>query len=53
MGTLIAVVAGLVIWIILWATGAKGLDAFLITMTFGILAVMGRTLLRYAPGRKS
>ena len=51
MFTLIAAVIGLVLWVILWATGAKGFDAFLLTLTLVVLAVMGQTLFKYLPGR--
>ena len=32
MATLVALTAGLVTWIILWAIGAKPFDAFLVAM---------------------
>jgi hypothetical protein len=52
MGTLVAFVTGLVIWVVLWALGSKGFDAFLITLTLGVVAVMLRTVFSYAPGRR-
>ena len=53
MGPLVAVTAGLVIWVVLWALGAKGFDAFLLTMTIAVVAVMVQTVFKNAPGGKS
>ena len=32
MGFVLATTAGLVVWIVLWAIGAKAIDAFLVTV---------------------
>ena len=32
MGVLLTLIAGLVVWIVLWALGTKGFDAFMITV---------------------
>src|SRR5215207_8640555 len=32
MGVILTLIAGLVVWIVLWAIGAKSFDAFLITI---------------------
>lgn len=52
MGLLIASTAGLVLWIVVWALGAKGFDAFMMTLTIVVLAAMGRALMGYLPGRR-
>ena len=36
MATLVALTIGLVVWIFLWATGTKGIDAFLVTLVIVI-----------------
>ena len=41
MGTVVAFTVGLVIWIVLWANGAKAFDAFLIPV---FLLVVGATM---------
>jgi Mn2+/Fe2+ NRAMP family transporter len=42
MGILLTVIAGLVVWIVLWAIGVKSFDAFLIPMTLVLLAATAR-----------
>jgi len=37
---LVALTAGLVIWIALWALGTKALDSFLITLALVLVAVV-------------
>jgi hypothetical protein len=53
MGLILTVTAGLVIWIVLWAMGAKGFDAFMLA---GVIILVGATLkilAGYLPGRRS
>jgi hypothetical protein len=38
MALLLTTIAGLVVWIVLWAIGVKSFDAFLITLLMIILA---------------
>jgi hypothetical protein len=52
MGLVYAATTGFVIWIVLWAIGIKAFDAFLVTFSVIILAVAGRILLPYLPGRQ-
>ena len=35
MGMLLTLIAGLVVWIVLWAIGVKSFDAFMITLADG------------------
>ena len=53
MGLLLTTTAGLAIWIVLWAVGAKSFDAFLITMALVLLAATARLLTPYLPGGRS
>jgi hypothetical protein len=52
VGVLLTLIAGLVVWIVLWAIGAKSFDAFLITGLMLVLAAAGRLLAPYLPGRR-
>lgn len=53
MGFILTVTAGLVIWIVLWALGAKGFDAFLLTSTIIVVGATLRIVTGYLPGRRS
>ena len=52
MGVLLTLIAGLVVWVVLWALGAKGFDAFMITTLMLVLAGAGYMLAPHAPGRR-
>ena len=51
MGVLLTLIAGLVVWIVLWAIGAKSFDAFLITLVMLIVAAAAHIDLADAPGQ--
>jgi hypothetical protein len=53
MGLILTVTAGLVVWIILWALGAKGSDAFLLATVIILIGAALRILSGYLPGRRS
>jgi hypothetical protein len=53
MGLILTVTAGLVIWIVLWALGTKGFDAFMITTAVILVGASLRILSGYLPGRRS
>jgi hypothetical protein len=53
MGLAVATTTGLVVWLVLWATGTKAIDAFLITILIVLLAATGRIVARYLPGRQA
>ena len=53
MGLLLTTTAGLAIWVVLWAVGAKSFDAFLITMVLVLLAATARLVTPYLPGGRS
>ena len=42
MGVLLTLIAGLVVWVVLWAIGAKSFDAFLITLVMLVVAAAVR-----------
>ncbi|MGH2839235.1 MAG: hypothetical protein ACRDKY_00240 [Solirubrobacteraceae bacterium] len=51
MGLVLLTTFGLVVWIVLWAMGAKAIDAFMITTLVIVLGAAGRMLAPYLPGR--
>jgi hypothetical protein len=53
MGLVLAVTAGLVIWIVLWALGSTGFDAFLLTVAIILVGASLKLLSGYLPGRRS
>jgi uncharacterized membrane protein len=52
MGLLLTFIAGLVVWIVLWATGAKGFDAFMITILMMLIAVAAHIAAPFLPGNQ-
>ena len=52
MGLLLTTIAGLVVWIVLWAIGIKSFDAFLITLGMIVLAATARMILPSLPGSR-
>lgn len=50
MGLVVATTAGLVVWVVLWAIGAKSFDAFLLTTAIVVLAATARILAQFLPG---
>ena len=53
MGLVLTVTAGLLIWIVLWALGAKGSDAFLLATVIILVGAAVKILSGYLPGRRS
>jgi len=53
MGFILTVTAGLVIWIVLWALGAKGFDAFMLATLIIVIGATVRIVSGYLPGRRS
>ena len=51
MGVVFTVAAGLIIWIVLWALGSKGFDAFMVTTVVILLGATIKLLLPHVPGR--
>jgi hypothetical protein len=52
MGLLLTLITGLVIWIVLWATGVKGFDSFMITIVLLLLAVAMHIVWPFLPGNQ-
>jgi hypothetical protein len=53
MGLVMTATAGLVVWIVLWSLGSKGLDAFLLAAAIILVGATLRILARYLPGRRA
>ena len=52
MGLLVATVVGLLAWIVLWALGAKGFDAFMVTALVILIGATAQMVVPYLPGRR-
>jgi hypothetical protein len=53
MGLVLTATGGLIVWIVLWALGAKGFDAFLIATLIILIGASLKILAGYLPGRRS
>jgi hypothetical protein len=53
MGLILTASAGLVVWIVLWALGTKGFDAFMLAAAIILVGATLRILSGYLPGRRS
>jgi hypothetical protein len=53
MGLILTVTAGLIVWIVLWALGAKGFDAFMLATVITLIGASLKILSSYLPGRRS
>jgi hypothetical protein len=53
MGLILTVTAGLIAWLVLWALGAKGFDAFMLAAAIILLGAALKILAGYLPGRRS
>jgi len=51
VGVLLTLIAGLVVWVVLWAIGAKSFDAFMITVLMLVVAGGAHLLFPHLPGR--
>jgi hypothetical protein len=52
MGLVLTTTFGLILWIVLWAIGAKAFDAFMVTTVVIVLGAAARILAPYLPGRE-
>ena len=52
MGVLLTLIAGLVVWIVLWAIGVKSFDAFMITLVMLIVAAAAHLIWPTLPGNR-
>jgi hypothetical protein len=53
MGLILTVTTGLVVWVVLWALGSKGFDAFMLATAIILVGASVKILSRYLPGRRS
>ncbi len=53
MGLVLTATFGLIVWIVLWALGAKGFDAFMIATVIILIGATLKILSGYLPGRRS
>jgi len=53
MGLVLTVTAGLIVWIVLWALGAKSFDAFMLATAIILVGASVKILSSYLPGRRS
>jgi hypothetical protein len=53
MGILLTTIAGLALWIVLWALDVKSFDAFLITVLMVVLAATAHIAAPFLPGHRS
>jgi hypothetical protein len=52
MGLILTLTAGLIVWIVLWALGAKGFDAFMLATLIVLVGATLKILAGYLPGRR-
>jgi hypothetical protein len=52
MGLLLTVIAGLVVWIVLWAIGVKGFDSFMLAVVMIVIAAAVRIVMPFLPGNR-
>jgi hypothetical protein len=52
MGIFLTFLFGLIVWIVLWAIGAKGFDSFLITVLLLLIAVAAHAVFPFLPGNR-
>jgi hypothetical protein len=53
MGLILTVTVGLIVWIVLWALGSKGFDAFMLSAAIILVGACMRILSGYLTGRRS
>jgi hypothetical protein len=52
MGLVLTLTAGLIIWVVLWALGAKGFDSFMLATMIILLGATVKIVAGYLPGRR-
>ncbi len=53
MGLILTVTGGLLVWIVLWALGAKGFDAFMLAAAIILVGACLKIVSGYLPGRRT
>ena len=52
MGLVVAITAGLVVWLAMWSLDVKALDAFLIAIVIILVGLLARMLAPTLPGNR-
>jgi len=52
MGIYYTLIGGLVVWIVLWAIGVKGFDAFMVTIVMLVVAATVHIVVPFLPGNR-
>jgi hypothetical protein len=52
MGLVLTVTAGLILWVVLWALGAKGFDSFMLATLIIVVGASVKIIAGYLPGRR-
>lgn len=52
MGLVLTLTGGLIVWIVLWALGAKGFDAFMLAAVIVLVGASLKILTGYLPSRR-
>lgn len=52
MGLILTLTSGLIVWVVLWALGAKGFDAFMLAALIVVVGASLKILSGYLPGRR-
>jgi hypothetical protein len=52
MGLVLTATAGLVVWVVLWAIGIKGFDAFILAAVIILIGATVKIASGYLPGRR-
>ncbi len=52
MGLVLTATAGLVVWVVLWAIGIKGFDAFILATVIILIGGTVKIASGYLPGRR-
>jgi hypothetical protein len=52
MGLVLTLTGGLIVWIVLWALGAKGWDAFMLATLIVVVGATLKIVAGYLPGRR-
>ena len=52
MGIFYTLIAGLVLWIVLWSIGVKSIDAFMITIVMLVVAATLHIIMPFLPGNR-
>jgi hypothetical protein len=51
MGLVLTVTVGLILWVVLWALGAKGFDSFMLATLIIVVGASVKIIAGYLPGR--